>query len=490
MKFSDELILLLKARYFLIYILTQEEDRLEYTLRKTIQNLLNRAIFTWDFVDGYNLLNNNNFARKNPLQALEFIETFSPETATVFILKDFQKFFTDIAISRKLKNLTRLLKVQPKTIIITASTILINEELRDFITIVQFKLPNLQEIKKELKKLFYSLNQSFDYKFLEVLAQACQGLSLERIRRVLSKTIATYKIIDQRSINLVLKEKSQLISQTEILEFWPVTEKLAYIGGLDNLKNWLNKRSNSFSEQAKNYGLPVPRGLLLVGIQGTGKSLIAKAIANDWRLPLLRLDIGRLFGGIVGESEQRVRQMTQISESLAPCVLWIDEIDKGFKESGNDSGTTNRVFSTFLTWLSEKKAAVFIVATANDISLLPLEIIRKGRFDEIFFIGLPTNEERKIIFQIHLSLIRPETWQIYDLEILSEYSENFSGAEIFQSIIEGMHFAFNEKREFTTKDICFGIEQIIPLAQVDNDKIRKLQNLALSGRIRSASKII
>ena len=491
MKFSDELVLLLKARYPLIYISTQEEDRLEYTIRKSVQNLLNRGIFTWDFVDGYNTkANNQGLAKRNPLQALEFIETFAPETATVFILKDFQKFFNDIAVSRKLRNLTRLLKTQPKTIIILAPNLAIPEELRDFITIIQFKLPHIQEIKKELEKLLKSLNQPIEEDFLEVLSQACQGLSLERIRRVLSKTIATYKTIDQRSIALVLKEKSQLISQTEILEFWPSTEKLAYIGGLENLKSWLKKRSNSFSEKALNYGLPIPRGLLLVGIQGTGKSLTAKAIAHDWNLPLLRLDVGRLFGGIVGESELRVRQMIQISEALSPCVLWIDEIDKAFKESKGDSGTTNRVFSTLLTWLSEKKSSVFIVATANDISSLPLEIIRKGRFDEIFFIGLPTFEERKVIFQIHLSLLRPETWEYYDLNLLSQNTENFSGAEILQSIVEGMHYAFYEKREFTTEDICLGIQQIIPLAQVDKDRIEKLQNWALSGRIRLASKLL
>jgi len=491
MTFSDELILLLKARYPLIYISTQEEDRLEYIIRKSIQNLLSRGIFTWDFVDGYTLnINSNNIAKRNPLQALEFIETFAPETANVFILKDFQKFFNDIAVSRKLRNLVRVLKIQPKTIIIIASNITIPEELRDIITIIQFKLPQLDEIKNELEKLLKSLNQEIDYKFFELLAQACQGLSLERIRRVLAKTIATYKIIDDRSINLVLKEKSQLISQTEILEFWPATEKLSYIGGLDNLKSWLKKRSNSFSEQATNYGLPIPRGLLLVGIQGTGKSLTAKAIANDWKLPLLRLDVGRLFGGFVGESEERVRQMTQISEALAPCILWIDEIDKAFKESKGDSGTTNRVFSTFLTWLSEKKSPVFIVATANDISSLPLEIIRKGRFDEIFFIGLPTFEERKMIFQIHLSMLRPDRWHAYDINLLTTNSENFSGAEILQSIIEGMHFAFYEKREFTTNDILLGIQQIIPLAQVDEEKIEKLQNWALSGRIRLASKLL
>lgn len=492
MTFSNELILLLKARYPFIYISTLEEDRVEYIIRKSVQSLLNRGIFTWDFVDGYIItsMNNKSIGRRNPLEALEFIETFVSETPNIFILKDFQKFFNDIAVSRKLRNLVRILKIQPKTIIVIASSIIIPEELRDLITIVQFKLPQLKEIKKELEKLLKYLNQSIDYKFLEILAQACQGLSLERIRRVLAKIIATYKIIDERSIALILKEKSQLISQTEILEFWSVTEKLSYIGGLENLKNWLKKRSNSFSEQALNYGLPIPRGLLLVGIQGTGKSLTAKAIANEWKLPLLRLDVGRLFGGFVGESEERVRQMIQISEALAPCILWIDEIDKAFKESKGDSGTTNRVFSTFLTWLSEKKSPVFIVATANDISLLPLEIIRKGRFDEIFFIGLPTFEERKRIFQIHLSTLRPETWESYDLISLSKNTENFSGAEIFQSIVEGMHFAFYEKREFSTEDILLGIQQIIPLAQIDQDKIDKLQNWAFSGRIRLASKLL
>jgi AAA+ superfamily predicted ATPase len=491
MTFSDELILLLKARYPLIYISTQEEDRVEYVIRKSVQNLLSRGVFIWDFVDGYIINSNmNNLAKRNPLQALEFIETFPSETANIFILKDFQKFFNDISISRKLRNLVRILKLQPKTIIIIASNITIPEELSDVITIIQFKLPQLQEIRRELEKLLKSLNQAIDYNFIEILAQACQGLSLERVRRVLAKTIATYKVIDDRTINLVLKEKSQLISQTQILEFWSTTENLSYIGGLDNLKNWLNKRSNSFSEKAINYGLPIPRGLLLVGIQGTGKSLTAKAISNEWKLPLLRLDVGRLFGGFVGESEERVRQMIQISEALAPCVLWIDEIDKAFQESKGDSGTTNRVFSTFLTWLSEKKAPVFIVATANNISLLPLEIIRKGRFDEIFFIGLPTFEERKMIFQIHLSLLRSETWQSYDLNLLSQNTENFSGAEIFQSIIEGMHFAFYEKREFTTNDILLGIKQTIPLSQIDKEKIDKLQNWALSGRIRLASKLV
>merc|ERR1712238_437651 len=248
-----------------------------------------------------------------------------------------------------------------------------------------------------LKRLIESLNIKIDQQVLENLTRAYQGLSLERIRRVLSKIIATYKTIDENSINLLLNEKKQIISQTEILEYWSVNETISKIGGVDNLKNWLKKRKTSFGIQASNYGLPTPRGLLLVGIQGTGKSLTAKAIATEWKLPLLKLDVGKLFGGIVGESESRLRQTIALAETLSPCILWIDEIDKAFtvNDSRSDSGTSNRVLATFISWLSEKTKPVFVVATANNVDLLPIEIIRKGRFDEIFFLDLPKKNKKE-----------------------------------------------------------------------------------------------
>jgi len=292
-----------------------------------------------------------------------------------------------------------------------------------------------------------------------------------------------------KTLELVLIEKRQIISQTQILEFQATTTTFSDVGGLKNLKLWLSNRKESFGEKAKLYGLPVPRGLLIAGVQGTGKSLTAKAIANDWQLPLLRLDIGRLFGGIVGESESRVRQMIQIAEALAPCILWIDEIDKAFMEQNNsgDNGTTSRVLATFITWLSEKTSQVFVVATANNFYALPLEIIRKGRFDEIFFVNLPSKIERKQIFEVFLTQLMPNSVNNFDIDLLSNQTDGFSGAEIQQSIIEGMHFAFNEKREFTTSDILFGVEQIIPLSQIDPERTKKLQNWALSGRVRLAS---
>jgi SpoVK/Ycf46/Vps4 family AAA+-type ATPase len=490
MKFNDELALFLKARYPIIYITTVEEDRVEYVIRKNIKTNLNRSIYSWDFVDGYtNNPNNEGFAKRNPLQALELVERLNPETPALFILKDFNRFLTDLSISRKLRNISRILKLQPKTIIIIGSDLTIPKELQDFITVVQFQLPLEEEISQELNRLVNSLKIQVDSQLFENLTRACQGLSLERIRRVLSKIIATYKTIDDNSIAVLLSEKKQIISQTEILEYSSVTEKIANLGGLDNLKDWLKKRKTAFSIQASNYGLPTPRGLLLIGIQGTGKSLTAKAIANEWQLPLLKLDVGRLFGGIVGESESRLRQMINVAETISPCILWIDEIDKAFSntESKGDSGTSNRVLATFTSWLSEKTKPVFVIATANNIDLLPLEIIRKGRFDEIFFLDLPKKEEREEIFKIHLQEFRPNSWQSFDYSLLAESSDSFSGAEIRQSIIEGMYHAFYEKREFVTSDICMALEELIPLAHLESDQMVRLQNWASSGRIRSAS---
>jgi ATP-dependent 26S proteasome regulatory subunit len=490
MKFTDELTLLLKARYPIIYITTIEEDRVEYIIRKSIKTNLNRSIYSWDFIDGYtNNPNNEGFAKRNPVQALELIERLTPQTPALFLLKDFNRFLTDISISRKLKNITRILKLQPKTIVIIGSELSIPKELYDLVTVLQFQLPIESEINSELKRLVDSLNIKIDPQLLQTLTRTCQGLSLERIRRVLSKIIATYKTIDENSIQLLLNEKKQLISQTEILEYWSVNETISKIGGVDNLKEWLKKRKISFDLQASNYGLPIPRGLLLVGIQGTGKSLTAKAIANEWQLPLLKLDVGKLFGGIIGESESRLRQMIELAETISPCILWIDEIDKAFNnnESKGDSGTSNRVLGTFISWLSEKTKPVFVVATANNVDLLPLEIIRKGRFDEIFFLDLPQKQEREQIFKIHIEEFRPNSWESFDYSKLAQLSESFSGAEIRQSIIEAMYHAFYEKREFTTEDICLALTQLIPLSQLETTQTLKLKNWAVSGRIRLAS---
>jgi len=490
MTFIDELLLFLKSRYPVLHITSIEEERVEYILRKNIKNTLKRSIFTWDFIDGYSgNPNHKGIAERNPMQALEFIERLNPETPAVFILKDYNRFINDLAISRKLRNLSRVLKLQPKTIIIIGSELNIPKELQDLITVVQFQLPLEEEIIKELNRLIEVLKIDVEIKVFENLARSCQGLSLERIRRVLAKIIASFRTIDKNSIQVLLSEKKQIISQTEILEYCSVNETIDNLGGLKTLKEWLNKRQTAFEIQAINYGLPTPRGLLLVGIQGTGKSLTAKAIASKWQLPLLKLDVGKLFGGLVGESESRLRQMINVTETISPCILWIDEIDKAFNNSDNkgDSGTSNRVLATFINWLSEKTKPVFVIATANNIEALPLEIIRKGRFDEVFFLDLPQQHEREEIFKIHLQQFRPNTWIEFNYVQLAKQTEAFSGAEIKQTIIEAMYQAFYEKREFTTEDISTAIKDLIPLANLESQQMLKLKKWASSGRIRLAS---
>ncbi len=491
MNFSEELALLLRACYPLIYIATTEEERLEKAIAEIIRPLGNRNVHIWDFVEGYgDNPNNQGFGKRNPLQALEFIEKLPPKTGGVFILRDFQRFFEDISISRKLRNLARSLKSQPKNIIIISSQIDIPAELSEVLTILDFPLPTAAQIKTEITRLISATGQPLESKLLNELVRSAQGLSLERIRRVLTKAIASHGKLEPEDVELILEEKRQSIRQTQILDFYPATEQISDIGGLDNLKDWLVRRGGSFSEQARAYGLPNPRGLLLAGIQGTGKSLTAKAIAHNWHLPLLRLDVGRLFAGLVGESESRTRQMINLAEALAPCILWIDEIDKAFAVgvSKGDSGTTSRVFGTFITWLAEKQSPVFVVATANNIQTLPPEMLRKGRFDEIFFVGLPSQEEREAIFQVHLGKLRPHNLKNYDLKRLAYETPDFSGAEIEQTLIEAMHIGFSQNRDFTTDDILEAASQIVPLAKTAQEQIQFLHDWAAAGKARMASR--
>ncbi|MCG9892876.1 MAG: AAA family ATPase [Thermosynechococcaceae cyanobacterium MS004] len=491
MSFQQDFDLCLRARYPLIYIPTQEEERVEGAIAAAASSQGNRAIYIWDFVDGYQgNPSDTGFAQRNPLQALDLVEKIPPTAPAVFILRDFHRFLEDVAVSRKLRNLARSLKSQPKNVVMLAAGLTIPNDLSEVLTVLDFPLPTLLEIRTEIERMHSATGRSLSPKTLEEIVRCCQGLSMERIRRVLSKAIATHGSLELNDLDLILAEKRQIIRQTQILDFVPANEAITDIGGLDNLKDWLLRRGGSFSEQAREYGIPHPRGLLLAGIQGTGKSLTAKAIAHHWHLPLLRLDVGRLFAGLVGESESRTRQMIQLAEALAPCILWIDEIDKAFAgaDGRGDSGTTSRVFGTFITWLAEKTSPVFVVATANNIQTLPPELLRKGRFDEIFFVGLPNTEERKAIFEVHLGHLRPHNIAAYDLDRLAYETPDFSGAEIEQSLIEAMHLGFSQNRDFTTDDILESASQIVPLARTAQDQVDLLQAWAAAGKARLASR--
>jgi ATP-dependent 26S proteasome regulatory subunit len=488
MVFEQELDLLIRSSYPVIYIPSPEEERAEQLITAVAQQgTPQRALYFWDFVTGFE----DGTGRNNPVQALGEIERAQAAVPAVFVMRDLHRFLEDIQVARQLRNLTRNLRNSRKTLIILAPTLRIPTDLAEEITVLDLTPPTAEEIDAELESLLEQVQVRLSPGGRDALVKACQGLMMARIRLGLARTIASYGRLDERAIPLMLEEKKQRIRQTQVLEFWPATESIDDVGGLDILKRWLEQRAAAFTQEARDYGLPNPKGILLVGIQGTGKSLSAKATASLWQLPLLRLDIGRLMGGLVGESEAKTREMIRLAEAMAPCVLFLDELDKGFAGLGSgfvgDSGTSARVLSTILTWMEEKTAPVFIAATANSIEALPSEVLRKGRFDEIFFIDLPSERERREIYHVHLSKVRADRIRQYDLDQLAFQSEGFNGAEIEQSIYDAMHMAFDQRREFETEDILLAMSMIVPLSKTASERIRFLQEWASSGRCRPAS---
>ena len=493
--------LMIRARYSLLYIVGVEEEPVEAVIAQVALEVTPaRRVLFWDIVRGWE---DNGSGKGSVMAALDRIGKTAVEEYTIFVLRDLHPVLKypyterNAPVVRELRNLTRELKRSKKTIVLTSHALELPEELKEEVTVIDFPLPNFQEIDRLISHVVAKPEQlQVTGLAREQLVKACQGLSRARIGRVLAKALAAKQQINESDIDGVLEEKQQAIRQTGILEFFNSQESLKNVGGLENLKQWVKMRQDAFTDEARSYGIPNPKGVLLVGIQGTGKSLSAKTIASEWRLPLLRLDTGRLFGGIVGESESRVRQMIELAEAIAPCVLWIDEIDKAFGNiiSGGDgdSGTSRRVFGSLITWMQEKTSPVFIVATANNVRILPAELLRKGRFDEIFFLNLPSELERQDIFQVHLQRLRPTRLREFDLGVLAKRAENFSGAEIEQVVIDGLYRAFGtfvngQRRDLTTEDILRSIDDTVPLAAIARSQIEDLKRWAAEAGARTAS---
>lgn len=450
-----------------------EEEPVEEVLRQVaLRSQPQRQLLFWDIVRGWS---DNGADKGSVMAALGRIAKTDSQIAVMFVLRDLHPFLKS-PIPEKNAPIVRELKKTRQTLFLTSHTLSLPDELLPEVTVFDFPLPNVAEINYLSEQLVVPEKLQVKGLAREQLVKACQGLSRTRIARVLALALAAKQQVNESDIDGVLAEKKQAICQTGILEFFTPQESLKRVGRLDRLKQWVLMRQDAFTEEARRYGIPNPKGVLLVGIQGTGKSLSAKTIAHQWRLPLLRLDSGRLFGGIVGESESRVRQMIQLTEVIAPCVLWIDEIDKAFGNISSgfdgDSGTSRRVFGSLITWMQEKTSPVFIVATANNVQILPAELLRKGRFDEIFFLNLPTEAERREIFKVHLQKLRPNRLREFDLAVLAKASPNFSGAEIEQVIVDAMHQAFamadGQRRDFVTDDIAQAIAQTVPLAAITN----------------------
>ena len=479
--------LLIKSRTSLIWIRTKEEERLEKLINFSCERLNIKRFIFWDCVSGLKgLINEEGKFSNNPLGVLNWLKEQSSEVSTVLLLKDFHKFYDDPSINRTIKELSSALKKTNHNLIISSHLFPSSEELDELMTIVNLPLPDQKELKNLIKKIAINTNSNLEEQDLNELSIASSGLTEIKVKQVTAKALAQRGKISKEDIKDILEEKKQVIARSEILEFFEAKSSQDDIGGLNVLKVWLNQRYRAFSKEARDYGLPIPKGVLLVGAQGTGKSLTAKSISKSWSMPLLRLDVGRLFSSLVGSSEARTRETISRAEAMSPCILWIDEIDKGFGgDARSDGGTSQRVLASLLTWMAEKESAVFVIATANAIDKLPAELLRKGRFDEIFFLDLPNSKERLSILDLHLKKRRPS--YSFPLSTIIDRTDGFSGAELEQAVIEGMHISFSENRELMEKDLIKAVSELVPLSRTAKEQIDLLKEWSSTGRARSAS---
>jgi len=491
-----ELSVLIRAKYPILYLVSWEERRVEESVTLVCRDL-KRNLHSWSVTQGMRpAVNRTSGPAKagnlpGELEALAQVHE-APEL-TVFLLKDFHPFLKDYRVVRLLRDLAGRLRGKAQTIILTGPILTLPPELEKDITVVDFPLPAASDIDEMLGKVIEAVkanpqvNSKLTKADRERIVKSAQGLTLDEIESTFARSLVEKKKFD---VDVILEEKKQIVRKSGLLEYYAHEEKMSNIGGLDLLKDWLGKRTTAFTDKAKSFGIPAPKGILILGVQGCGKSLVAKAVAAHWSLPLLKLDVGRIFGSLVGQSEENIRKAIKVAESVSPCVLWADELEKGFagmSGSGvSDSGTTARVFATFLTWMQEKTKPVFLIATANDVTVLPPEMLRKGRFDEIFFVDLPDAEEREQIFDIHLKKRKRDPAK-FKLPALAKATKGFSGAEIEQVVVGALYIAFDQGRELEQKDLLEEAKAVVPLSVMMREEIDELRTWA-EMRTRPASK--
>ncbi|MEO7715086.1 MAG: AAA family ATPase [Capsulimonas sp.] len=500
-KSIQELEVLLRARYPVIYVVTWEEGRVEEALAQ-IARRREKKLYLWSIARGLQPYGSPLEGKRraderstDPAMALDHVLE-SMENA-IYVFRDLHPFFGSPAVTRRIRELASYLKNSYKTLVIIAPTQQIPIELQKDVTVVEFDLPDREDLGALLGRTLSEVNEStgrdlkVDAESREKILGAASGLTINEAENVFAKTLVLSGRLSAEDLPIILSEKEQTIRKSGLLEYYHADTDLGQLGGMDVLKDWLGKRSIAFDPEAAAFGLPAPKGVLLIGVQGCGKSLTAKAIAGFWGLPLLRLDVGRLFNSLVGSSEENVRMAIRVAESVAPAVLWVDEIEKsmsGSQSSGSvDGGTSARVLSTFLTWLQEKTAPVFVVATANSIDQLPPELLRRGRLDETFFVDLPDAGERREIFRIHLQK-RGRDPEKFDIAALADSVEGFSGAEIEQCVIAGLFDAYSAKKALSTNILLQSIKDSVPLSRTMAEPIAHLRAWA-DGRARRASSI-
>lgn len=494
MTLQNELENLFTANIPLINLITYEEERVLSTIKAMKSDL---AIYSWDLADGFKT--HREAAKALPKKEvttdslLPFVADQAPENC-IFLLRDFHHSWGQkkAYITRKLRNMASQLRAKNQFLLFITPMFDLPLELKDDVVVLYVSLPD----DHELAKIFEETTRQLDRSALprpevkQKLIASALGLTTNQARFAFSRVYAASGRFDEAGIDLITWAKREIIRESGALEFWPAEEGIAGVGGLDLMKKWLQLREKAFTEEAREAGLPFPRGVALIGIPGTGKSLSAKMLSGLWKMPLLRLDVGALFGSLLGESEQNMRKAIQLSETVSPCILWIDEMEKAFAGSAAGSlnaGAATRVFGTFLTWMQEHKSPVFVIATANDVTALPAELM--SRFDRTFFLDLPNAVERKEIFAIHLKkagVLYPE--RLPKLKELVEESRGYVGREIERAVREAQFAAFDDdNREIAAEDLLQAIKEIIPIEKSHASVIEELRKWKTDGRAMPAS---
>ena len=494
--FVNDLGIYIRAGYPIVTIVSSEEDRarelIDEMLRQGEMAKRARKLFVWSISRGLVDAKDRPASKEDtraPERALAFIADYDEEA--LFLFKDFHPYLKDTSpgaalLIRQLRDLVPEMKGSQRTLLWLSPMMQIPPELQKDVTVVDLPLPTESEYRQVVDQAVTqaranpTVTVDLDEDAIDAIVKACQGLTRSEAENALYKSVVSKHGLTGRDVKSILDEKEQIIRKSGILEYMAAVENFNGIGGLGQLKRWLGQRNEGFSQKARDFGLPNPRGVMLVGVPGCGKSLCAKAVAAEWQKPLLKFDLGRVFAGLVGESEERMRKALSVAENVAPCVLWIDEMEKGLAGIGGvgDSGVATRVFGTLLTWMEEKTHPVFVVATANNIEQLPPELLRKGRMDEIFFVDLPTPRNRAEILMIHLAK-RQRTPTDYDIPAVVLATDGFSGAELEEVVIDAHYEAYSSpERTLSTRHLLSSARQIIPLSRSRSRDIEALRQWA------------
>ncbi len=471
---AKEVAVLVRAGYPLIYVVTQEENR-ALELVEAGARAGKRGFAIWSATRGFRFTNGETEEVTDPQSALtRLIDETEPG---IFTFLDFHAYLDRPGVIRRVRDLLPDLVARRQSLVIVAPVLALPPELERDAAIIDLALPGATELRRVLDRVADTERLELDPDVADRAVRSALGLTLDEAGRVFRKVMVLQRGLGENDLVKIIDEKKRALRSSDALEFHELGESLSDVGGLGELKRWLAARTKAFGPAAREFGLPAPKGLLLLGVQGCGKSLSAKAVAELWKFPLLRLDLSAVFSGVRTSPEATIRQATKIAESLAPVVLWVDEIEKGFTAvEGDDRGA--RVFGSFLTWLSEKQAEVFVVATANNVAGLPPELLRRGRFDEVFFVDLPSTRERLEILKIHLQKRGRSVDSVNNVEEVADASEHFSGAELEQVVVAALYRAFAAGRELTDEDLEIAVQQTVPLYATYEERIKELRDWA------------